>query len=70
VQFRDLCRQQAERLELKRGADGVTPFDVSKARLELLQAEGEVVRKVIAWKIAQVELLESQCLLGDDCGQP
>jgi len=67
-QARDVCADQLKRLELKRGADGVTPFDISKARLELVRAESEQVRKVIAWKIAQVELKEAQGLLAAECG--
>jgi len=67
-QTRDVCADQLKRLEMKRDADGVTPFDISKARLELIRAESEQVHKVIAWKIAQVELKEAQGLLAAECG--
>jgi outer membrane protein TolC len=65
---RKLRQQQLDRLTKKRAADGVTAFELSKARLELFRAESDLVSKAAAWKIAQVELKESQGLLAKECG--
>ena len=51
-----------------RAADGVTAFEVRKAKIELFSAESDLVSKAAAWRIAQVELKESQGLLAKECG--
>ena len=60
----EVWTQRVAGLQEKRKADGVTAFDVSIAQLELLHAEGDVIHRVIAWKIAQVKLKQAQGLLG------
>ncbi len=69
-QKRDDRSARLERLEARRGADGVTAFDVTAARLELIDAESELLGKVVAWKIAEVKLLEAEGALPIECGYP
>lgn len=69
-QNRDHCHQRLERLQARRGSDGVTALDVTRAQLDLYQAESELVGKVVAWKIAEVKLLEAQGALPIECGYP
>ncbi len=64
----DVWRQRVAELKEKRETDGVTAFDLSIAQLELLRAEGDVVHRVIAWKIAQAKLKQAQGLLAAECG--
>jgi outer membrane protein TolC len=64
----EIWRQRVADLEQKRETDGVTAFDVSAARLELLRADGDEVHRVIAWKVAQVKLKQAQGLLAAECG--
>jgi outer membrane protein TolC len=61
-------QQQVAGLKQRRKADGVTAFDLSAAQLELLRAESDTVHRVIAWKIAQVKLKQTQGLLAAECG--
>jgi hypothetical protein len=61
-------RERVAGLKEKRGADGVTAFDLSAAELEVLHAEGDVLHRVIAWKIAQAKLKQAQGLLAAECG--
>jgi outer membrane protein TolC len=67
-EIRKLRQQQLDRLTQKRAVDGVTAFELSKAQIELFRAESDLVSKAAAWKIAQVELKESQGLLAKECG--
>ncbi len=67
---RDSCQNRLERVQARRGADGVTALDVTRAQLDLYQAESELVGKVVAWKIAEVKLLEAQGALPIECGYP
>jgi hypothetical protein len=66
----DLWARHVAALQQKHEADGVTAFDLSAARLELLRAESDTVHRVIAWKIAQVKLKQAQGLLAAECGYP
>jgi hypothetical protein len=55
-------------LTARRDADGVTPFDVSQAQLQLYQAERDLIAKVVGWKLAEVDLKEAQGVLPLECG--
>lgn len=65
---RDAAADRVERLEARRGADGVSAFDVTAAKLELHQAESDLLGKAVAWRIAEVKLLEAAGALAADCG--
>ena len=67
-QRQELWAQRVAAMEQKHEADGVTAFELSAARLELLRAEGDTVHRVIAWRIAQVKLKQAQGLLAAECG--
>jgi hypothetical protein len=67
-QKRDNRQQHLERLKARRGADGVTAFDVSAAQMELYQAESDLVGQVVAWKIAEVKLRQAEGVLPMECG--
>ncbi|MCA9189456.1 MAG: hypothetical protein R3E01_16585 [Pirellulaceae bacterium] len=45
-----------------------TVFDVSRAKLELLQAESDLLHRLVEWKIAEVELFQAQGLLAEQAG--
>ena len=64
----EVWQQRVAGLQEKREADGVTAFDLSAARLELLRAESDTVHRVLAWKIAQAKLKQAQGLLAAECG--
>jgi hypothetical protein len=55
-------------LEKKRELGMATPFEIAAEKLEVTKAEGELMRKVVAWRIAQVKLRQSQGLLAAECG--
>ncbi|MHC4180617.1 MAG: TolC family protein, partial [Planctomycetota bacterium] len=62
-------RGRVRSLEQKRGtAGGTTAFDISAARMQAIEAERDLIRQVIAWRIAQVKLKEAQGLLAFECG--
>ena len=54
--------------QLQGGPDGVTAFDLGAAELQLLEARSTLVHEVVAWRIAQVKLKQSQGLLSLECG--
>jgi hypothetical protein len=57
-------RDAEERQQAGRG----TPFDVHDARAGAVEARAAVLGRVVAWKLAQVELREQQGLLAVECG--
>lgn len=61
-------RRRVDFLAGRRESDGVTAFDLHAGRLELLRAESDEIHRVIAWKIAQAKLRQSQGLLAAECG--
>ena len=61
-------KERVAELEKKRELGMATPFDIAAERLEVIKAEGELMRKVVAWRIAQVKLRKSQGLLAAECG--
>ncbi len=62
-------RQRVKSLQQKRGAaGGTTAFDISAARMQAIEAQRDLVHQVIAWRIAQVKLEETQGLLAFECG--
>ena len=63
-----LWQERHEQLKVNRETDGVTAFDLSAVQLEQLRAESDKTHRVIAWKIAQVKLKQSQGLLAAECG--
>ena len=64
----ELWAHRVAELQERHETDGVTAFDLSAARLEWLHAQSDTVRRVIAWKIAQVKLKQAQGLLAAECG--
>jgi outer membrane protein TolC len=67
-QRQEVCRQHVASLDERRGAGGVTAFDLSTARIELLRAESDTLHRVAAWKIAQAKLKQAQGILAAECG--
>src|SRR5204862_4614713 len=64
----DNRREHLEELERKREIGSATPFDIAAEKLEIVKAEGELMRKLIAWRIAQVKLKQAQGVLATECG--
>jgi hypothetical protein len=64
----DAWTQELARLRDKRGTEGAAWSEVSAAQLEFYRAENELVRRIVAWKIAQVKLKKAQGLLALECG--
>jgi hypothetical protein len=66
----DRCQEQIRSLRLQRQRPNstTTTLDIGAAELQLLDAQRELVHQVIAWRIAQVKLKESQGLLAFECG--
>lgn len=61
--------RQLRRLQEDRKARGsVSPLEVTAAQLEVYQAETELFKALIQWKIALVKLKQSQGLLASECG--
>lgn len=67
-QTRDHWRSRLDDLEARRNADGVSSFDVGVARLELFQAEADLVSRVVDLRLAEVELKRAQGVLPIECG--
>lgn len=67
-----LRRQRQSDVEQLReaGVAGVTSFDLTAARIEVLKAESLLVKQIVAWKTAEVELKKAQGLLASECGYP
>jgi hypothetical protein len=61
-------QRRLDELRRRREIATVTAFEVSAARLERIEAEGELMQRIIAWKIADVQLKEAQGLLARQCG--
>lgn len=61
-------QQRVAALRERRGYDQTTAFDISAAQLELLRAECDLIRQVIAWKLAGVALQHAQGTLATECG--
>lgn len=61
-------RRHLAELERKREVGTATPFDIATEKMEITKAEGELMRRVVAWRIAQVKLKQSQGLLATECG--
>jgi hypothetical protein len=58
---------QVQRLSRERPGSAATAFDVAAAELKLLDAQRELIHQVMAWRIAQAKLKESQGLLVFEC---
>ena len=63
--FRD--QLQVQRLLRKRPGSKVTALDIAAADLKLLDAQRELVHRIMAWRIAQVKVKEAQGLLVFEC---
>ncbi|HVU90174.1 MAG TPA: TolC family protein [Pirellulales bacterium] len=61
-----LARRSAD-TEARAKTGGLNFADVSTARLATLQAEGDLLEKVVHWKIAQVRLAQAQGALVAEC---
>jgi outer membrane protein TolC len=61
-----LSRRQAD-VEARSKTGGATFADTSAARLALLQAEGDLLEKVVNWKIALARLSQAQGVLVTEC---
>ena len=68
VQKINSLRSRRKDLQKMRGADLVTPFEISAVSLEILQAESMLLENVIKWKIALVKLRQTQGILPLECG--
>ena len=63
-------KQRLDQVNQQRKVDAATPFDVSTARLSLIEAESDLIHQVVAWKIAWVKFREAQGVLAYECGWP
>lgn len=61
-------KRQEATLEKKRTLGDATPLEVVEAKLHAIEAEHELVHRVVAWEIARVKLKQSQGLLVAECG--
>ena len=48
----------------------VSVLDISRAILQRLDAESDLIHRVVAWQLALVELHQAQGLLAHECGYP
>lgn len=64
----DQRRRRLSELRRQQQAGGATAFDVFHERLEIIRVEGELMKHVVAWKIAQGKLKQAQGLLAEQCG--
>lgn len=64
----DSRRQQTATLEKKRTLGDATPLEVLEAKMKAIEAENNLVRRVVAWEIARVKLKQAQGLLVFECG--
>ncbi|HEY4313561.1 MAG TPA: hypothetical protein VGN12_29180 [Pirellulales bacterium] len=64
---RDQLAQRRADVEGRAGAGGATFADSSAARLALLQADGDLLEKVVNWKLALVKLAQAQGVLVAEC---
>jgi outer membrane protein TolC len=64
----DSLARRLKGLEDRREADGVTPFDLHAARLERIEAESDLLRRTVDWKVATVKLKAAGGLLAFECG--
>jgi hypothetical protein len=69
-----IAKESLDHLTARRGdaearakSSGATFADLTAAHLAVIQAEGDVIEKVAAWKIAQARLKQSQGLLVAEC---
>jgi len=61
-------RSRREDLQKMRGANLVTPFDISSVNLDILHAESALLENVIKWKTALAKLRQTQGILPLECG--
>lgn len=54
-------------LEARQPTGGASAFEVRRGRLDLLEAQQEVIKQLAAWETARVELREAQGKLVDEC---
>jgi hypothetical protein len=64
----DQRRQRLAELQQQQQAGGATAFDIFQERLEIVRVESELMKHVVAWKIAQVKLKKAQGILAEECG--
>ena len=58
----ELRRTHLQSLREKQAAYDVTAFDISTAQLEVYRSEIDILHAVVAWRVAQVKLCQSQGL--------
>lgn len=61
-------RARIEELEKTQDTDNASIFTISRVRIDLDQAEADLVEQLITVKIAQVELKKAQGMLATECG--
>ena len=59
-----------EQFEQKQSVDAASAFDVANQKSRVLEAEAEVIRRLIDWKIAVTKFREAVGLLATECGYP
>jgi hypothetical protein len=55
-------------LTLQWGGPDVTAFQISDAKLKVIQAQTDLVHQVVAWQIARAKLKQAQGLFALECG--
>src|SRR5690606_36473906 len=61
-------RTRIKELEKTQDTDNASIFTISRVRIDLDQAEADLVEQLITVKIAQVELKKAQGMLATECG--
>jgi outer membrane protein TolC len=64
----DSQRRRLKALLKKRELGSATPADVLMQRMTVIEAENDLVRRVVAWEIAVVKLKQAQGVLVVECG--
>ncbi|MEQ8786889.1 MAG: TolC family protein [Pirellulaceae bacterium] len=64
----DSQRRRLDTLLKKRDLGSATPIEVLMQRMTIIEAENDLVRRVVAWEIAMVKLKQSQGMLVVECG--
>lgn len=64
----DQRRRRLSDLKKQQRVGGATIFDIFRERMEIIRVESELMKHVVAWKIAQSNLKQAQGLLAEECG--
>jgi len=65
----ELNQNRVKELETRAKVGQAVEIELRKARLELLEAESDLIGEIAKWKLADVKAREVIGLLCDECGR-